>query len=181
MPCNLSSDEDAYGARVRRAVEYLRGRSGPLLGELARARDQAARAMRYEEAARFKRELTALITLAARAERLSRVVTENNLVIVVGAGDSRLAHVVLSGRLALSRPLAETSDACAVAEFVATNYERYRARPVARDELDAMAIVARWLSERDSAEGRLIHLRGPNLDPAALRPSAEAAGDGEAF
>ena len=181
MPCNLSSDEDAYGARVRRAVEYLRGRSGPLLGELARARDQAARAMRYEEAARFKRELTALTTLAARAERLSRVVTENNLVIVVGAGDSRLAHVVLSGRLALSRPLAETSDACAVAEFVATNYERYRARPVARDELDAMAIVARWLSERDSAEGRLIHLRGPNLDPAALRPSAEAAGDGEAF
>lgn len=181
MPCNLSSDEDAYGARIRRAVEYLRGRSGPLLGELARARDQAARAMRYEEAARFKRELTALTTLAARAERLSRVVTENNLVIVVGAGDSRLAHVVLSGRLALSRPLAETSDACAVAEFVATNYERYRARPVARDELDAMAIVARWLSERDSAEGRLIHLRGPNLDPAALRPSAETAGDGEAF
>ena len=181
MPCNLSSDEDAYGARVRRAVEYLRGRSAPLLGELARARDQAARAMRYEEAARFKRELTALTTLAARAERLSRVVTENNLVIVVGAGDSRLAHVVLSGRLALSRPLAETGDACAIAEFVATNYERYRARPVARDELDAMAIVARWLSERDSAEGRLIHLRGPNLDPAALRPSAEAAGDGEAF
>ena len=86
MPCNLSSDEDAYGARVRRAVEYLRGRSGPLLGELARARDQAARAMRYEEAARFKRELTALTTLAARAERLSRVVTENNLVIVVGCG-----------------------------------------------------------------------------------------------
>jgi len=181
MPCNLSSDEDAYGARVRRAVEYLRGRSGPLLGELARAREQAARAMRYEEAARFQRELTSLTTLAARAERLSRVVTENNLVIVVGAGDSRLAHVVLSGRLALSRPLAETSDACAAAEFVATNYERYRARPVARDELDAMAIVARWLSERDSAEGRLIHLRGPNLDPAALRPSAEAAGDGEAF
>ena len=181
MPCNLSSDEDAYGARVRRAVEYLRGRSGPLLGELARARDQAARAMRYEEAARFKRELTALATLAARAERLSRVVTENNLVIVVGAGDSRLAHVVLSGRLALSRPLAETSDALVIAEFVATNYERYRARPVARDELDAMAIVARWLSERDSAEGRLIHLRGPNLAPAALRPSAEAAGEDEAF
>src|SRR5579872_19994 len=181
MPCNLSSDEDAYGARVRRAVEYLRGRSGPLLGELARARDQAARAMRYEEAARFKRELAALATLAARAERLSRVVTENNLVIVVGAGDSRLAHVILSGRLALSRPLAETSDACVIAEFVATNYERYRARPVARDELDAMAIIARWLSERDRAEGRLIHLRGPNLDPAALRPSAEAAGDDKAF
>jgi DNA polymerase III subunit epsilon len=175
MPCNLSADEDAYGARVRRAVEFLRGRSGPLLGELARARDAAARAMRFEEAARFKRELTALTTLASRAERLSRVVTENNLVIMVGAGASMLAHVVLSGRLALARPLAEAADAQAVAEFVAANYERYRAQPVVRDELDAMAIAARWLSERDGADGRLIHLRGPNLDPAALWPPADAA------
>jgi DNA polymerase-3 subunit epsilon len=175
MPCNLGTDEDAYGARVRRAVEFLRGRSGPLLGELARARDEAARAMRFEEAARFKRELTALTTLASRVERLSRVVTENNLVIVVGTGAAMLAHVVLSGRLALTLALAQPADAQAVAEFVAANYERYRARPVARDELDAMAIAARWLSERDGADGRLVHLRGPNLDPAALWPPADAA------
>jgi hypothetical protein len=89
-----------------------------------------------------------------------------------GADASMLAHVVLSGRLALSQPVASPADAHAVAEFVAANYERYRARPVVRDELDAMAIVARWLSERDSADGRLVHLRGPNLDPAALRPGA---------
>jgi hypothetical protein len=63
-------------------------------------------------------------------------------------------------------------DACAVAEFVAANYERYRVRPVVRDELDAMVIVARWLLERDAADGRLVHLRGPILDPAALWPSA---------
>jgi DNA polymerase-3 subunit epsilon len=175
MPCNLSVDEDAYGARVRRAVEFLRGRVGPLLGELARAREQAARAMRFEEAARFQRELESLTTLAARAERLSRVVTENNLIIVVGAGESTLAHVVLSGRLALSRPLADAADACAVAEFVAANYESYRARPVMRDELDAMAIVARWLLERDAADGRLVHLREPILDPAALSPPAGKA------
>ena len=177
MPCNLSAGEDAYGARVRRAVEFLRGRSAPLLGELARARDQAARAMRFEEAARLKRELAALTTLAARAERLSRVVTENNLAIMVGEGDSMLAHVVLSGRLALSRPLREAADAHAVAEFVAASYEPYRVRPVVRDELDAMAIVARWLSERDPADGRLIHLHGPSVDPAALRPPAAVAGE----
>jgi hypothetical protein len=135
--------------------------------------------MRFEEAARFKRELTALTTLASRAERLSRVVTENNLVIVVGgmvgASASSLAHVVLSGRLALSQPLASPDDAQAVVEFVAANYERYRGRSVVRDELDAMTIVARWLVERDPADGRLMHLRGPNLDPAALWPPAASA------
>ena len=52
-PCNLTIDEDAYADRVRRAVEFLRGRSGPLLGDLARARDQAAAAMRFEEARAF--------------------------------------------------------------------------------------------------------------------------------
>jgi hypothetical protein len=108
------------------------------------------------------------------------VVTENNLVIVVGTSSSMLAHVVLSGRLALSHPLAEAGDARAVAEFVAANYERYRARAVVRDELDAMAIVARWLSERDPADGRLIHLRGPNVDLAALWPPADSAGRAEA-
>jgi hypothetical protein len=44
-----------------------------------------------------------------------------------------------------------------------------------RHELDAMAIVARWLLERDAADGRLVHLRGPILDPAALSPPAGKA------
>ena len=42
--------------------------------------------MRFEEAARFRRHLEALTTLAHRATRLSQVVTENNLVIVTGDG-----------------------------------------------------------------------------------------------
>lgn len=172
MPCNLSVDEDSYGARVRRAVEFLRGRSGPLLGDLARARDQAARAMRFEDAARCQRDLEALAALTARAERLSRVVTENNLVIVVGAGAETIAHVVLSGRLALSRPLDSAGAGGEVAAFVAENYEGYRSRPVARDEREAMMVVARWLSERDRSDGRLVHITGPKLDPAALWPPA---------
>lgn len=168
MPCNLSVDEDDYGARVRRAVEFLRGRGGPLLGELARAREQAASSMRFEEAARRHRDLEALVTLSARVERLSRIVTENNLVIVAGTGASRVVHVVLSGRLALSQPLDSGDAADAVAAFVADNYERYRSRPVERNELEAMMIVARWLGERDRDDGRLIYLSGPKISPAML-------------
>jgi excinuclease UvrABC nuclease subunit len=171
QPCNVTVDEEAYGARVRRAVEFLRGRSGPIMGELARARDQAGAAMRFETAARAHRDLEALATLAARASRLSRIVTENNLVIVTGAAaapDGRAAHVVLSGRLALSRELDSADASAEVAAFVAQNYERYRARPVERVELEEMTIVARWLRERDPDDGRLIYLTGPRFDPAAL-------------
>jgi DNA polymerase-3 subunit epsilon len=167
-PCNISISVDGYGERVRRAVGFLRGRSGPLLGELARARDQASAAMRYEEAGRFRRDLEALTTLAHRATRLSQVVTENNLVIVTGDNGDRAAHVVLAGRLAMTRMLDEAGAAQEVAEFVASNYERFNLKPVERGELEAMSIVARWLRERPSDEGRLVYLNNARLDPTFL-------------
>jgi DNA polymerase III subunit epsilon len=167
-PCNLTVSADGYGERIRRAVGFLRGRVGPLLGELARARDQAASAMRFEEAARFRRDLESLTTLAHRASRLSQVVTENNLVIVTGEDGDRAAHVVLAGRLAMTREFNDSGAVHEIAAFVVDNYERFNSRPVERGELEGMAIVARWLRERPSDEGRLVYLNGPHLDPAAL-------------
>jgi DNA polymerase-3 subunit epsilon len=175
-PCNLTVSEDQYGDQVRRTVSFLRGRSGPLLGELARARDQAASSMRFEEAKRYHRDLEAVTTLADRASRISRVVKENNLVIVVRARDGEdaggVAYVVLSGRLALTRELDDRAAAEMVAAFVAQNFERFAMRPVERGELEAMAIVARWLRERAEDDGRLIYLNGPMLEPAAIRAAA---------
>lgn len=166
-PCNLSIDRGAYADRVSDALGFIRGKSGPLLGELARARDQAASAMRFEEANRFHRDLESLATLASRRERLSQVVLENNLVIVTGEGADRAAHVVLSGRLAMSQELDSELAAESVARFVEENFDRYRERPVTREELEPMMIVARWLRERGE-EGRVIQLYGPALSSAAL-------------
>jgi hypothetical protein len=116
----------------------------------------------------MRRELEALATLARRASRLSEVVTENNLVIVTGENSARVAHVVLSGRLAIIRALDSPDVAHEIAAFVTDNFERYHARPVARGELEAMTIVARWLRERAPDEGRLIYLSGARVDPASL-------------
>ena len=127
--------------------------------------------MRFEEASRFRHHLEALTTLAHRASRLSEVVTENNLVIVTGEAGDRAAHVVLSGRLAMTRRLQSEEVAREVCEFVAANYERYKLKAVERGELEEMSIVARWLRERAPDEGRLIYLSGPTFDPAALRTS----------
>ena len=198
-PCNLSIAPDAYNERVGRAVAFLRGRSGPLMGELARAREQAVAAMRFEEARRYHRELEALAAFTERVSRLSRVVTENNLVIVISPMPAEaviaphddgsnpaaspapvaypVAYVVLSGRLALTREIDSLSAAMRVSTFVAENYDRYRLRAVARGELEAMTIVARWLRERDAADGRLIYLNGAHVEPGAI---INAAGIGDA-
>jgi hypothetical protein len=60
------------------------------------------------------------------------------------------------------------SHANEIAAFIADNFEPYRLRPVARPELEAMTIVARWLRERDPADGELIYLNGPQADAAAI-------------
>jgi len=164
-PCNATITRDEYARQAARAIAFLRGRGGPLMGELARARDDAAASMRFEEARRWHRDLEAVAALSDRAERLSRVVTENNLVIVT-AGDA--AYVVLSGRLALARDAASPTAAEEIAAFVAANFDRYRLRPIARGELEEMAIVARWLKERAPGDGRLIHLDGPFVSAEAI-------------
>jgi excinuclease UvrABC nuclease subunit len=167
-PCNAGIGEDAYGTRVHKALAFLRGRGGQLMGELARARDQAAAALRYEEAARLRRDLESLATLSSRASRLSQVVTENNLVIITGSDGDRAAHVVLSGRLALSLELKSAGASEEVRTFVATHFDRYKAKPVTRDELEPMQIVARWLRERAPDEGRVVYLRGIGVELSSL-------------
>jgi excinuclease ABC subunit C len=180
-PCNAGISADAYGVRVRRAMVFLQGRGGQLLGDLARARDEAASALRYEEAARLRRDLESLVTLSHRASRLSQVIIENNLVIVTGSDDDRAAHVVLSGRLALTRKLDSPVAGAEVRAFVIQHFERYKARPVTRDELEPMQIVARWLRERTPDEGRLIYLSGPNIETWALEMRAEEGAAGTAL
>jgi DNA polymerase-3 subunit epsilon len=185
-PCNLSIDADAYNQRVHRAIAFLRGRSGPIMGELARARDQAGAAMRFEEARRHHREVEALAAFTERVGRLSRVVTENNLVIVLGVRTEEMqspqtptAYVVLSGRLAMVHAIKSYSDAEAIAAFVSSHYDLYRLRAVTRDELERMLIVARWLKERDPDDGKLIYLASASLPAQAVMETAGLVDDEE--
>ncbi|HEY2664202.1 MAG TPA: exonuclease domain-containing protein [Candidatus Binataceae bacterium] len=192
-PCNQKIDADAYAANVRRAADFVNGHAGGILRAIAAARDDAARALRFEEAGRHQRDLDSLRLLAIRSGRLARIVIENNLVIVTrpaAATDARrfaTVRVVLSGRLAFEQSMqaggALEDSICEAARFVRDNYERYRAAPIARDELDAMMIVARWLREREPDEGGLIYLDGKALPIDALRAAlgfdGEAAAGGE--
>ncbi|MBV8774338.1 MAG: GIY-YIG nuclease family protein [Deltaproteobacteria bacterium] len=190
-PCNLNVSEDEYNRQASRAVSFLRGRSGPILSELVRARNQAVAAMRFEEASRHHHDLEALTTLAARTTRLSRVVIENNLVIVLGeqgveaptcaqndsasvlAPDAHpVVYVVLSGRLALIRELDSAQAATEIAQFITRNFELYKAQPVARADLESMTIVARWLKERAPTDGRIIPLNGAAFDCAWLNTAS---------
>jgi DNA polymerase III subunit epsilon len=163
-PCNQSVDQDAYDAQVRAALEFVRGRTGALLSQLAAARDQASRAMRFEEAQRCRRDLHALGAFAAGERRLSQAVEENNLIIFEGAR----AYVILSGRLAWRTEVNAPAAVQELIAFVADNHDRYRGRPIAREELEPMLIVSRWLRERRADEGRVLFLDSPFVPREAV-------------
>src|SRR5579875_2940660 len=167
-PCNESIDAHSYGRQLERALQFLRGRGGTLLTELVQARDQAAAAMRFHEAARYQRDLQTLQLLTIRERRLSQTVTENNLVIVEG----ETASVILSGRLAARFELAEPDAPQRISRYVADNYARYQARPITKAELEPMMLVSRWLKERRPDDGRLIFLNGASLPLEALTEPA---------
>jgi DNA polymerase-3 subunit epsilon len=174
-PCNLSVDEEEYNGNVRRAIEFLTGRSGPVMTRLAAERDAASAAMRFEEAKRRQRDLDALRLLSIRERRLRQAVTDNNLVIITGTGAERFAYVVLGGRLALTIGMSEPDALGEIRQFVAANYDRYRVKPIARDELEPMTIVSRWLREREPDEGRIIFLNGPHLAGERLMDGSDGS------
>lgn len=163
-PCDLSVDQETYDAQVRQAMDFLRGRTGPILTQLAAAREQSARAMRFEEAQRHQRDLDVLSLFSSRDRRLSRAVEESNLVII----DGGVAFVILSGRLAFQVELGSDEAAHRLTAFVAENYGRYQGQPIAKEDLESMLIVSRWLRERQADEGRLLFLDGPFLPMQAV-------------
>lgn len=178
-PCNKRIDAGAYAVNVGRAAAFVSGRTGTILQAIAAARDAAARALRFEEAHRHQRDLDSLRLLAIRSGRLSRIVIENNLLIITrsaaatGAAHRATIRVVLSGRLAFERRM-ESGDGLEdsirdVVRFVRDNFQKYRGTPIARDELEAITIVARWLREREPGEGSLLHLDGAEPSIDALR------------
>ncbi|MGH9711586.1 MAG: hypothetical protein ACRD37_13675, partial [Candidatus Acidiferrales bacterium] len=62
-----------------------------------------------------------------------------------------------------------------VAAFIAENFARYRTRPVTRDELAPMMLVARWLKERTPDDGRLIYLKCSEIAPSEILRIARGA------
>ncbi len=59
-PCVGLADETAYQEDVRHAVMFLEGKSGQVIDELGKRMEQAARALKYERAARLRDQIASL-------------------------------------------------------------------------------------------------------------------------
>ncbi len=67
-PCNLRITKDEYRRDIRRLHLVLQGKQGPLLRQLRRDMEAAAKALAFEEAARLRDEIAMLEQLDQRGE-----------------------------------------------------------------------------------------------------------------
>jgi excinuclease ABC subunit C len=67
-PCNLRISKEDYRRDIRRLLLFLKGNKATLLRQMRREMEDAARALRFEQAARLRDEIQMLETLAQRGE-----------------------------------------------------------------------------------------------------------------
>jgi excinuclease ABC subunit C len=75
-PCGMRISKEEYRKDIRRLQTFLEGKKQSLLKDLRREMDEAARALRFEEAARLRDEIRLLETLDERGELKTHVQPE---------------------------------------------------------------------------------------------------------
>ena len=161
-PCDGSVDPDRYAVAVETVARAVYADPEPLLVPLrVRLRRLAAQG-RFEDAAALRDRVSALVDGLARSRRLRDVAAPALLVASAPARRGRREVVaVASGRLVASASVPAREVDAAVAEVAAraaaelddTPHDRLPGRPVAPEDAEEVALVARWLEQ----PGALVH------------------------
>jgi DNA polymerase III subunit epsilon len=152
-PCAGTIDKEAYARLVERTLRGLTSEPELLLSPLRERMAALARDLRFEEAADVRERAAALSSALDRQRRIDRLRQAGRLAIEVGDGGAEL----VGGRLVAS--WAGTQPPLPAADVVIDP-----STPVARDEVDELLCVARWLDER-AAHVRITHCDGGLATP----------------
>jgi len=160
-PCAARVDELAYRRQVDAVLAFLEGANDDGVARLAARRDELARALRFESAARAQRDLDLLDGLRRRRRDLGWVVGRQNFLVLLPTTDHDHAqlYVVLGGRLAVEARIAAAADLVAIVGLVRERFARYQDAPLEREDVEAATILAAWLRDRGH-EGLLLPLEG---------------------
>ena len=172
-PCTLPVEPDDYQHQLKNALLLLEGKSTQLIDRLTRQMNQAADALRFEEAARLRDQIRAMTKTAEKQQVATPLGNDRDVFGLYREGGLIEGQVLfvrggkLVGNLAYSFTDNEFPDTEVVAEFLSQFYQGGRFIP---DEilvpvgLDDADIRAELLSERKGKKvGLLCPQRGAKL------------------
>ncbi len=164
-PCTLPVDPDDYQHQLKNALLLLEGKSTQLVDRLTRQMNQAADALRFEEAARLRDQVRAMTKTAEKQQVATPLGNDRDVFGLYREGGLIEGQVLfvrggkLIGNLAYSFTDNEFPNAEVVAEFLSQFYQGGRFVP---DEilvpvvLDDADIRAELLSERKGKKVSLL-------------------------
>ncbi len=147
-PCAGTVSQTAYAQIVRRTLRGLTEEPELLLAPLRERMTALARDQRFEEAADVRERAAALSAALERQRRIGRLRAAGRVVLEVGDGGAELVGGRLVRTWAGGQPTLPLLAETVVGEPV-----------VAREEVDELLCVHRWLEER-AGDVRLAHCDG---------------------
>ena len=169
-PCQGYISEEAYGEKVKKAMEFLNGNYEPVLKELEGKMQEAAENLEFEQAIEY-RELLGSVKQIAQKQKISNSDGEDKDIIAM-ASDKEDAVVqvffVREGRLIgrdhfYLRIAPEEKPAEILGSFVKQFYAGTPFIPkelMLQTEIEDQEIISEWLSAR---KGQKVYLRVPKI------------------
>ncbi len=165
-PCTLSIDPEGYQSQLKNALLLLEGKSPQVMDRLTRQMNEAADALRFEEAARLRDQIRSMTKTAEKQQVAIPLGKDQDVFGLYREGGLIEGQVLfvrggnLVGNLAYSFTDNEFPDAMVVAEFLSQFYQGGRFIPdeilvsIALDDAD---IRAELLSERKGKKVSLLY------------------------
>ncbi len=169
-PCQGYISEEAYGEKVKKAMEFLNGNYEPVLKELEAKMQEAAENLEFEQAIEY-RELLGSVKQIAQKQKISNSDGEDKDIIAM-ANDKEDAVVqvffVREGRLIgrdhfYLRIAPEEKPAEILGSFVKQFYAGTPFIPkelMLQTEIEDQEVISEWLSAR---KGQKVYLRVPKI------------------
>ena len=169
-PCQGYISEEAYGEKVKKAMEFLNGNFDPVLKDLAEKMYEASENMEFEQAIEY-RELINSVKQIAQKQKISNSDGEDKDIIAMASdGEDAVVQVffVREGRL-IGRdhfylrivPNEKTSEV--LSSFVKQFYAGTPFVPkelMLQTEIEDADVISEWLSNR---KGQKVYLRVPKI------------------
>lgn len=185
-PCTGQQSKAEYREMIEQVRLFLEGRDRELVRWLEARMAEASRALRFEEAARFRDRIGRIRKTLERQRITSTVMEDLDVVAVVREGEAADLQVLfIRGGMVIGRrdfyfERAEPDDAALITAVLPQLYDRDTVVPpeiVLPIDLPDEALLASWLATRRGARVKLTTpARGPDAALLALaRDNAEAA------
>ena len=135
-PCAGRISEEDYGKLVKKVIEFLSGNFEPVIAELKSRMTEAANALQYEKAARYRDRIHAVEQLTQKQKAVTTAGGDEDVLALMPEGDDMLVQVMavregklLDASLHVMERSADEAQRAVLTSFMLQHYGENRAIP----------------------------------------------------